>query len=77
MNRYDVTSLEELRAIPEKLRMLVEASRLDFADTSLSVTISVGATLLLPNDTPETIFHRADRLMYHSKQTGHKQIRVG
>jgi len=74
---YDVTSQEELRSIAEKLRILVESSRLDVANKGLTVTISVGATLLLPNDTPASIVSRADRLMYQSKQEGRNRISVG
>ncbi len=74
---YDVTSSEKLQSIAEKLRILVESSRLDLANKGLTVTISVGATLLLPNDTPESIVSRADRLMYQSKQHGRNRVSVG
>jgi diguanylate cyclase (GGDEF)-like protein len=74
---YDVTSLEELRSIAEKLRMLVESSRLDVADKSLIITVSVGATLLLPHDTPDAVVRRADQLMYQSKQDGRNRVTVG
>lgn len=60
----------------EKLRGLVEYSRLDLAATSLSVTISVGATLLRPTDTPESTIRRADELMYQSKQAGRNKVSV-
>jgi diguanylate cyclase (GGDEF)-like protein/PAS domain S-box-containing protein len=74
---YDVTSPEELRSIAEKLRILVETSRLDVANKGLTITISVGATLLLPNDTPESIVRRADQLMYQGKQDGRNRVTVG
>lgn len=74
---YDVISFDALKSISEKLRTLVEFSRLDLADKSLNVTISVGATLLLPDDTPELIVRRADRLMYQSKQAGRNRVSVG
>jgi len=74
---YDVASLEALKFISEKLRMLVEFSRLDLAATSLVVTISVGATLLLPTDNPESFVLRADALMYQSKQAGRNQVSLG
>jgi GGDEF domain-containing protein len=35
--------------------------------TKLEITASIGATLALPDDTPESIIHRADTLMYASK----------
>jgi diguanylate cyclase (GGDEF)-like protein/PAS domain S-box-containing protein len=74
---YDATSVEELRSISDKLRMLVESSHLDVADKNLVVTVSVGATLFLPQDNPETVVRRADELMYKSKQAGRNQVSVG
>jgi len=66
-----------LRSTCKKMRTLVEFSRLDLSGESLSVTISVGGTLLLPGDTPESIVHRADELMYQSKQSGRNRVKVG
>ena len=74
---YDMTTPEALAAVCEKLRTLVEASRLDLADRRLSVTISIGATLSRPDDTPESIVRRADAMMYRSKQAGRNRINVG
>ncbi len=72
----DVTTLEEMRSITEKLRALVESSRLDLVAANLTLTISVGATLFLPTDTPESIVRRADELMYRSKQAGRNRVSV-
>ena len=74
---YDVGSLEMLKKISEKLRILVESSRLDLPSESLSVTVSVGATLFLPGDSPETAVHRADELMYQAKHSGRNQVITG
>jgi diguanylate cyclase (GGDEF)-like protein/PAS domain S-box-containing protein len=73
---YDVSSIESLRKTCEKLRTLVELSSLDLDGRGLSVTISVGGTLLQPDDTPESIVHRADELMYRSKQEGRNRTTV-
>jgi len=73
---YDVSSLKELESISEKARTLVACSRLDLPDMSLTVTISIGATLILPTDTPESVIRRADELMYESKQSGRNQVRA-
>jgi diguanylate cyclase (GGDEF)-like protein/PAS domain S-box-containing protein len=73
----DVPTAEELEAIAEKLRMLVAHSRLDLPAAHLSVTISVGATLFLPADTPSSVVHRADQLMYRSKRAGGNRVSVG
>jgi diguanylate cyclase (GGDEF)-like protein/PAS domain S-box-containing protein len=74
---YDVTSVEALEKLCEKLRTLVEFSRLDLAAESLAVTISLGGTLPRPDDTPESIVRRADELMYRSKQAGRNRATVG
>lgn len=67
---YGISDKMTLFEIAEKVRKMVEASRLDEEYQSLSVTISIGATCLASNDTPESIIGRADGLMYQSKQAG-------
>ena len=66
-----------LKTAAEKVRTLVEFSRLDMIEQGLAVTVSIGATLLRRGDTPETLVHRADRLMYRSKQTGRNRVTIG
>ena len=73
----NVEDIQTLQQIAEKVRMLVEFSHLDFDSQSLTVTISIGATLLRPEDVPETIMERADRLMYQSKKSGRNAITIG
>lgn len=74
---YDVNSFDALKFVCEKLRTLVDFSRLDLPDKSLNVTISIGATLLLPHDTPESFVRRSDELMYQSKKGGRNRVSVG
>ena len=73
----DIDNDRDLRHIAEKVRTLVELSRLDLNDQNLTVTISVGATRLRPDDTPESIVNRADGLMYQSKKAGRNTVTVG
>ena len=73
----DIENQKTLLTIAEKLRTLVACSRLDLDDESLTTTISIGATILLPNDTPESFVRRADQLMYQSKQAGRDCVHVG
>jgi diguanylate cyclase (GGDEF)-like protein/PAS domain S-box-containing protein len=58
----------------ERLRKLVASSSLDVAGRDLSVTISFGATLAMPSDSPETVLRRADALLYESKRAGRNRI---
>jgi diguanylate cyclase (GGDEF)-like protein/PAS domain S-box-containing protein len=73
----DVYSETALFAAAEKVRSLIETSRLDINEHSLNVTASIGATLLYSNDTPDSLVQRADGLMYRSKQNGGNQVTVG
>jgi len=73
----NVQDLEDLQNVAQKLRHLVQSSRLDLFDRSLTVTVSIGATLLNPNDTFDSFIYRADQLMYQSKQTGRNQVSAG
>ena len=63
-----------LAAAAERVRMLVANSWLDHADTRLQVTVSVGACLARPGDSPEDLVGRADRLMYRSKDAGRNRV---
>jgi diguanylate cyclase (GGDEF)-like protein/PAS domain S-box-containing protein len=74
---HDISSEDALQAAAEKVRSLIETSRLDFNEHSLTVTASIGATLLNSNDTPELLVRRADGLMYRSKQAGGNRVTIG
>jgi diguanylate cyclase (GGDEF)-like protein/PAS domain S-box-containing protein len=74
---YEMQNRDDLWAIAEKARTLVECSRLDVNGQGLTVTISIGSTLLRPGDTPETLIQRADELMYQSKQAGRNRVTIG
>ncbi|MEW6489692.1 MAG: sensor domain-containing diguanylate cyclase, partial [Thermodesulfobacteriota bacterium] len=64
----------ELEEIAERLRLLVESSRLPIASGDLHLTVSIGATLAVPGDTPEALVGRADALMYRSKHGGRNRV---
>jgi diguanylate cyclase (GGDEF)-like protein len=74
---YDTYDESTLFRAAEKVRGLTEASRLDIDNRSLQVTISIGATRLYSNDTPESVIRRSDQLMYRSKQAGRNRVTVG
>ncbi len=74
---HDISGERALSTAAEKIRTLIEASRLDIHGNSLSVTASIGATLLYSNDTPQSLIRRADGLMYRSKQAGGNRVTVG
>ena len=63
-----------LGKVGERFRVLVEKTRIENSQTSFSVTISVGATLALPEDTPESVIARADEHLYQSKRDGRNRL---
>ena len=71
---YDLGSAEDLRATCEKVRSIVSWSRLDCDGFAVSVTVSIGATLLRTADTPQSIMRRADELLYRSKHEGRDRV---
>jgi diguanylate cyclase (GGDEF)-like protein/PAS domain S-box-containing protein len=73
----DVQDEYALRAAANKVRSLAGSSRLDVNGEGLAVTLSIGGTVLLSGDTPEGLVHRADELMYQSKQAGRNCVTVG
>jgi diguanylate cyclase (GGDEF)-like protein len=69
---------QSLLALGEKLLHLVRQSHLTPPDKrNLSVTISIGGTLVRENDSIESVVDRADRLMYQSKANGRNRITIG
>ena len=71
-----LTDVDErsLTKTAEKLRVLVAKSYLAVGDDVVRVTISLGATLVRPDDTPETLVARADTLLYQSKAEGRDRV---
>jgi diguanylate cyclase (GGDEF)-like protein/PAS domain S-box-containing protein len=68
---------DQIRTIAERLRALGESAWVSLPDRSLYVTISLGVTLARLQDTPETLIHRADGLMYRSKAAGRNLVTYG
>lgn len=66
-----------LSKIAERTRLLIEHSFIIAGSEKLRVTASIGATLAMPNDTAETVIHRADSLMYESKTSGRNKVTQG
>ncbi|MBU0935741.1 MAG: sensor domain-containing diguanylate cyclase [Spirochaetes bacterium] len=71
LRNVDQTALVQ---IAERLRMLVQNAYLIHSGEKLSVTISIGATLVQKGDTVESLIQRADKLLYTSKRTGRNRV---
>jgi diguanylate cyclase (GGDEF)-like protein/PAS domain S-box-containing protein len=59
-----------LSFLSDKLRMLVGQSDLLSEQGAINVTISIGSTVSVMDDTVETLVKRADKLMYDAKLSG-------
>jgi diguanylate cyclase (GGDEF)-like protein/PAS domain S-box-containing protein len=67
---------EQLHAVANRLRMLVEQSSITIDEETIRATVSIGAAVALPSDDVETLVRRADNLMYVSKNSGRNCITV-
>lgn len=65
---------DQIRIIAERLRALEESAWVSLPDCSLCVTISLGVTMARLQDSPATLIHRADGLMYRSKTAGRNLV---
>lgn len=63
--------------VAEKFRLLIEQSRLNISDSSLSITISCGITAFIKGDTHEIAFARADLALYRAKEQGRNRCCMG
>ncbi len=65
---------DQLGAVAEKFRALVEESVVSDQGRPLRVTISIGATAATPEDTIDTLISRGDQLMFQSKREGRNRV---
>lgn len=66
---------EELSAVAEKLRAMVEASGLHGPlNEPLRVTVSIGGALARPNETASELMKRADDMLYAAKKAGRNRV---
>ncbi|MEI2785094.1 MAG: sensor domain-containing diguanylate cyclase [Candidatus Nanopelagicales bacterium] len=69
-----LASAADLELAAERLRMLVEESWLTIDGMRVTVTVSIGATMVQPDETWQEALDRADRLMYQSKAAGRNRV---
>jgi diguanylate cyclase (GGDEF)-like protein len=60
--------------LAERIRKAIEARVFDTCAGRLSVTISIGCTMYLPNDDQQSFFKRADVALYKAKNTGRNRV---
>ena len=59
-----------LHIAADRFRRMIAKSGIPFNSELIQVTISGGATIKQPGDTPASMLKRADALLYQSKQRG-------
>lgn len=64
------TGLEEALHVAERLRLRIENLAFHSRQQPIRITLSCGVATLLGNDTPESVFERADRALYQAKRGG-------
>lgn len=73
----DINKTEDLRVFAEHIRKMVQSSFITLDGRRLSVSVSLGVTLIRAEDTLESAIERADALMYMSKARGGNQCTIG
>ncbi|TSE31251.1 Response regulator PleD [Tepidimonas charontis] len=66
------SSEDGLRQLGERLRAAVQAQHWPHP-VQLCITVSVGMTLSVPDDTPQRLYQRADAALYEAKRSGRNQ----
>lgn len=61
---------KDITATAERYRQVIAHSALGTGTETVRMTVSIGATLAAPGDTPQSLVKRADGLMYQSKLAG-------
>ena len=68
-----VRGLSDALTIAEKLRQAV-AEPIPTSAGSLTITLSIGVTMLSPGENPDALLSRADQAMYRAKQSGRNRV---
>ncbi len=69
------TDIEEAKKISERIRLNVEHNT-SLLENNLIITISLGVTELLPEDSSKSIIERADKALYIAKKQGKNRVEV-
>lgn len=69
-------TVESLKSMAERLRMLVEQSWLDFEGDRLAVTASFGGAVSREGESADAVVARADKMVYLSKGAGRNRVSI-
>lgn len=69
-------TVPELVNAADRLRVLIQNTARDLTQRKTEVTVSVGAAIVEPEDTIDTLVARADKQMYLSKTQGRNRVNI-
>ncbi|MBU4213928.1 MAG: sensor domain-containing diguanylate cyclase [Actinobacteria bacterium] len=69
-----IDDVDQLAMVAERLRELVRGTTVQATGVSLTVTVSIGATVARPGDTAAALLERADSGLLRAKRTGRDRI---
>ena len=67
---------KELEHVANKLRILIQKSSLIIDDALIETTVSMGGAMFHSGESIEAFINKADKAMYHSKQTGKNKVTI-
>ena len=70
------TPLKTAQEVAERIRQTVELHPFIFEGKTIKLTISIGISTQTTSDSWEKIYNRADKALYHSKQTGRNKVTI-
>lgn len=70
------TSLKTAQEVAERIRQTIESHAFVFEEKNIKVTISIGVSTKVPDDSWEKMYNRADKALYQSKQSGRNKVTV-
>ena len=71
------TDMESSGAVAERLRKLIQNTRLVYHKQEISLTVSCGVTEISDSDsTQEMVFNRVDKAMYKAKKNGRNMVTI-
>ena len=73
---FPETTLEEARAVAERLRVAMAERPIPVGERALEMTIPIGLCTLGPGQDFEALLKRADAVLYAAKHGGRNQVRA-
>ncbi len=71
------SNLKTAEEVAERIRQTIEAHQFQFEGTDIPITISAGVAIKNDQDPNwEAVYERADKALYHSKNTGRNRVSV-